>query len=186
MLKTHSQLARRYAKALFELAGEKNNVAQIEQDMTNIVAVLYASKETQDALKSPILSTEQSKKLLDVLAKQCNASKLTEQVLSTLQRNRRVSFLLESAEAFIALAKAHKGIVEAQVTSAVELTALQVQALEAQLSNKLNKTVKVYVTVDKEILGGLVVTIGSQMWDDSIAGKINRLHAVNKQAIAAF
>lgn len=186
MLQTHSQLARRYAKALFDLASEKNNISQLQRDMSNVVAVLQVSSEVEATLKSPILSPSECQQILATLAKECNVSELCKKFFTAIIRNRRVAMLREIAEAFLALAKASQGIVEAQVTSAVSLSEAQIQTLEKQLSDNFHKKVKINVTVDQKILGGLVITIGSKMWDDSIAGKINRLHALNKQAIAAF
>ena len=184
MVQVQSQLAKRYARAVFELASEKNMLPALQADMEAIVAVLNASPAMQRALASPVLSIEASRALLGTLAKQAKMSSLTTQLFAVLVRNRRVGSLADIAATVLALLETHHNIVRADVTSAQALSAEQIRQLTQMLSDALHKTVIVDTKVDPSLLGGLVVRLGSKMWDGSLAEKINRLYHAQKQAIA--
>lgn len=186
MMRTQSQLAKRYAKAIFELAEEKQILPALQADMEAIVAVLKVSHTFAEVLSSPVLSVEESKKLLEQFATQARLSTLTQKLFAVLIRNRRVKEMQEIAQAVLDRLEAHHHIVRVQVTSAVALTPEAVRQLEQHLSTALHQTAKVEVAVDTRILGGLIIAVGSKMWDDSIAGKINQVHRAQKQAVAAF
>jgi F-type H+-transporting ATPase subunit delta len=92
-----------------------------------------------------------------------------------LSGNRRLAKLPEVVRAFATIAAAARGEVAAEVTSAHPLSADQLKALEAKLKAREGKDVKLKTKVDPEILGGLVVRIGSQQIDSSIRTRLNTL-----------
>src|SRR5690606_13300528 len=95
--------------------------------------------------------------------------------LGVLAENRRVVELPAVIRAFQAIAAAQRGEVSAEVTSAHPLTDEQVAALEHKLRAREGRTVKLQTNVDPDLLGGLVVTIGSQRIDNSIRTRLNSL-----------
>src|SRR3546814_16473947 len=80
-----------------------------------------------------------------------------------------------SIRAFTLLVSNHRGETTAEVTSAHPLSADQVSALAAQLKSRVGRDVAIDLTVDPQILGGLVVKMGSQMIDSSIRTRLNTL-----------
>ena len=92
-----------------------------------------------------------------------------------LAGNRRLSALPDVVRAFSAIAAAARGEVTAEVTTAHPLDAAQLADLSAKLKEREGRDVKVKASVDPDILGGLVVRIGSTMIDSSIRTRLNSL-----------
>ena len=102
-------------------------------------------------------------------------SKLTQQFLGVLAHNRRLSKLPQIVSAFAGIAAAARGELSATVTSAHALSTAQISAIAAKLKAREGKDVKLTATVDPEILGGLIVRIGSTQIDSSIRTRLNTL-----------
>lgn len=186
MVRMQSQLAKRYARALFELAEEKQILPDLRADMEHIVSVLETCPALESVLSSPVSSAEETSRLLATFAAQAQLSGLTQNFFLVLVRNRRAGFLPDIASAVLQRLEEHHQIVRVGVTAAVALSPQLMEQLERTLSASLGRTAKIEVTVDPAILGGLIIAVGSKMWDDSVAGKINQVHRAQKQAVAAF
>ena len=109
------------------------------------------------------------------LAAHLGLDKLTTNFLGVLAQNRRLSHLSAVIRAFSAIAAAQRGEVTAEVASAHPLSDEQLTALEAKLKAREGRTVKIKTSVDPDLLGGLVVTIGSRRIDSSIRTRLNSL-----------
>ena len=109
------------------------------------------------------------------VAKLLKLSPLTVQFLGVLAHNRRLAVLPEIVRAFAAIAAAARGEVKAEVTSAHPLGDDQIAALKTKLTAREGRTVMLTASVDPDLLGGLVVTIGSQRIDASIRTRLNSL-----------
>ena len=102
-------------------------------------------------------------------------SDLTQKFLGTLAQNRRLSQLPGIVRAFRTIAAAQRGEVTAEVTSAHALTDAQLDQLKTKLTQREGRTVKLTSKVDPDLLGGLVVTVGSKRIDASIRNRLNSL-----------
>src|SRR3546814_9827851 len=100
---------------------------------------------------------------------------LTQDFLGVLAENRRLAQIGGIIRAFTLLVSNHRGETTAEVTSAHPLSADQVSALAAQLKSRVGRDVAIDLKVDPQILGGLVVKMGSQMIDSSIRTRLNTL-----------
>ena len=109
------------------------------------------------------------------MAKKLKLSPLTTNFLGVLAANRRLAKLPAIISAFKAIAAAQRGEVSATVTSAHPLSATQLTALKNKLTAREGRTVMLTASVDPDLLGGLVVTIGSQRIDASIRTRLNSL-----------
>jgi F-type H+-transporting ATPase subunit delta len=107
-------------------------------------------------------------------------SELTQNFLGTLAQNRRLSKLPAIIRSFRAIAAAQRGEVSAEVASAHALTDKQLDQLKAKLTAREGRTVKLTTKVDPDLLGGLVVTIGSKRIDGSIRTRLNSLSQAMK------
>ena len=170
-----ASLQGRYASALFELAREQNSVATVEADLDNLGAALAQSADLAALIRNPRVSREAAGKALDGVAGLLGLSPITRNFLGVLAGNRRLAALPEIVRAFAAIAAAERGEVTAEVTSAHPLTADQLTALGARLQAREGRTVKLTASVDPDLLGGLVVRIGSTQIDSSIRTRLNSL-----------
>ena len=170
-----ASLAGRYASALFDLASEAGTVSAVESDLDNLEAALHESAELRALIRNPEISRHQIAKVVSGLAAAMGLSDLTKNFLGVLAENRRVAELPAMIPAFHMIAAAQRGEVTAEVASAHALTDEQVATLETKLRAREGRTVKLKTRVDPDLLGGLVVTVGSKRIDGSIRTRLNSL-----------
>ena len=170
-----ASLAGRYASALFELASEAGTVSAVETDLETLAEALRESDELRALIRNPEVSREALGRVLAGLGDALNLAPLTRNFLGVLAHNRRVAELPATIRAFQSIAAAQRGEVTAEVASAHPLTDDQLSSLEHKLRARQGRTVKLKTRVDPDLLGGLVVTIGSQRIDSSIRSRLNSL-----------
>lgn len=170
-----ASLQGRYASALFDIASEKGLVTAVESDLDKLGDALGQSKELANLIRNPQISREAAGKAMDGVADVLGLSDLTKNFVGVLAANRRLGALAEIVRAFSAIAAAQRGEVNAEVTSAHPLTDAQLAELTQKLKAREGKEIKLKASVDPEILGGLVVRIGSRQIDGSIRTRLNSL-----------
>ena len=177
-----SGLAGRYAAALFDLADEAGALDRVSDDLGRLRAMVRDSKELARMIRSPIISRDnQTRAILAVLDK-AGVHDLTRRFLSVVTANRRLFVLPNIIAAFLAQLARHRGEVTAEVKSAAPLTEAQLGALRDSLKRAIGAKVTVDASVDENLLGGLVVQIGSHMVDSSLSTKLERLRFAMKGA----
>jgi F-type H+-transporting ATPase subunit delta len=175
-----ASMAGRYAVALFELAKDQKQLEQVERDLGIFQAMIDGSAEMRRLVLSPVISADdQSKALASVLHME-GISGLTANFLNLIARNRRLFAVSDMIKSFRALLSRERGEVNADVASAHPLTQEQLQQLSDTLRTSIGKNVRIDTRVDPNLLGGLVVKIGSRMIDSSLRTKLNNLKVVMK------
>ena len=170
-----ASLQGRYASALFDLASEQGFVTAVESDLDKLGEALKGSPDLAALIRNPKVSREDTAKAMDAVAGVLGLSGLTKNFIGVLAANRRLAALPEVVRAFATIAAAQRGEVTAEVTSAHPLSDDQIAQLAGKLKAREGKEVKVKASVDPEILGGLVVKIGSRQIDSSIRTRLNTL-----------
>lgn len=170
-----ASLAGRYASALFDLAAEAGAVSAVESDLEKLDAALAESQDLSDLIRNPEIGRADAGKAMEAVGGLLGLAELTRKFLGVLAQNRRLSALPGMIRAFQTIAAAQRGEVTAEVASAHPLSDDQVSALQEKLKAREGRTVKIKTSVDPELLGGLVVTIGSQRIDSSIRTRLNSL-----------
>lgn len=177
-----ASLAGRYASALFDLASEAGTVTAVESDLDKLDAALSESDELSALITNPEISRAHLGSVMAGIGDHLGLSELTGNFLGVLAENRRVSKLPGIIRAFATIAAAQRGEVQAEVASAHALTDAQLVDLEGKLRAREGRTVKLKSRVDPDLLGGLVVTIGSKRIDSSIRTRLNSLAQAMKTA----
>ena len=177
-----ASLAGRYAMALFDLASEAGSVTAVEGDLGRFRDALRESPELRALIRNPEVNREQAGRVLSGLADHLELAPLTRKFLGVLAENRRAGELPAMIRAFHAIAAAQRGEVGAEVVSAHVLSEEQLRELENRLRAREGRTVKLQSRVDPDLLGGLVVTIGSKRIDSSIRTRLNALTHAMKSA----
>ena len=170
-----ASLQGRYASALFDLANESGAVAAVESDLEKLGQAILASGDLAALIRNPQLGRDAAAKAVDAVASLLGLSDLTRKFLGVLSANRRLAALPDVIRAFGSIAAAARGEVTAEVTSAHPLTPAQLKSLADKLKEREGKDVKIKASVDPEVLGGLVVRIGSTQIDSSIRTRLNTL-----------
>jgi len=175
-----SSLQGRYASALFDLASENGTVTAVETDLETLGAALSESADLAAATTNPQLTRAEQGAAVSAVAKELKLSELTTNFLGVLAGNRRLSKLPEMIAAFKTIAANQRGEVSANVTSAHPLSDDQVKTLKDKLTARVGRTVMLTTDTDADLLGGLVVTIGSERIDASIRTRLNSLSQAMK------
>ncbi|MCP5396539.1 MAG: F0F1 ATP synthase subunit delta [Sphingomonadaceae bacterium] len=174
-----ASLAGRYASALFDLASEGGTVSAVESDLEKLEVALAESGELKALTTNPEISRSATGAAIEGVAGVLGLDGLTTKFLGVLADNRRLGALPGMIRAFAAIAAAQRGEVTADVASARPLSDAQVASLQEKLKAREGRTVKIRTSVDPDLLGGLVVTIGSKRIDSSIRTRLNSLaHAM--------
>ena len=173
-------LAARYAAALFDLADERRSLDEVASDLRALRAMLAASADFVRLIRSPVLSRGEQAKAIGVLAERAELSSLVRDFLAVIARNRRLFAVPAIIEAFLHKLAARRGEVNSQVTTAQPLSETQLATLTEQLRRSIGSRVSVDVRVDPELIGGMIVRVGSRMVDGSIKSKLQRLQLAMK------
>jgi F-type H+-transporting ATPase subunit delta len=171
-------MAGRYAAALFELAKDQRQLDQVERDLTGLAQMLDASGDLRRLVLSPVITTDDQAKAFNAILAKAGVAGLVGNFVNLIVRNRRLFALRDMIQAFRALLARERGEVNADVTSAHPLTSEQMQALADSLRISIGKNVRIETRVDPNLLGGLVVKVGSRMIDSSLRTKLNNLKVV--------
>ena len=176
-----SGIAARYATAIFEIAKESNALADLETNVTDLGAVLSESSDLQSMILSPMISREDQGAAVAAIADKMGLMPVLKNGLSVMAEKRRLFVLPALLSALQAQIAEEKGEVTAEVTSAKALTKTQAEKLAKTLTARVGKTVKINAAVDEDLIGGLVVKVGSKMIDTSIRSKLNSLQNAMKE-----
>jgi F-type H+-transporting ATPase subunit delta len=175
-----ASLAGRYASALFGLARDERQIDAVGRSLDALASALADSPEFAALVASPLVSRDDAAKAFAGLGPQLGLDPITTNFLGVLARNGRKRELGKIIRAFKRIAADHRGEISAEVTSAHPLNDDQVEALKAQLGKRAGRDVTIDAQVDPEILGGIVIKLGSEMIDASIRTKLNRLTSAMK------
>tara|TARA_B100001029_G_C14910775_1_gene366373 strand:+ start:265 stop:822 length:558 start_codon:yes stop_codon:yes gene_type:complete len=172
----------RYASALYDLAAEKKVVDPVLNDLLNLKKILNDNKELNLVIRSPLISSPDKLNIFNSLLQKINGNELTTTFLKVIEKNKRFSSLASIISQFININSHKRGDVLADITSADELNDDQKTNITNQLKNILGDKLSLSFDVDKNIMGGLIVKVGSKMIDTSLANKINKLKIAMKGA----
>jgi ATP synthase, F1 delta subunit len=172
----------RYASALYDLAAEKKVVDPVLNDLLNLKKILNDNKELNLVIRSPLISSPDKLNIFNSLLQKINANELTNTFLKVIEKNKRFSSLASIILQFININSHKRGDVLADITSADELNDDQKTNITNQLKNILGDKLSLSFDVDKNIMGGLIVKVGSKMIDTSLVNKINKLKIAMKGA----
>jgi F-type H+-transporting ATPase subunit delta len=175
-----ASLAGRYASALFDLARDQRQIDAVGRSLDALNQALLDSRDFGELVASPVVSREEAGRAFAGLAPQLGLDPITANFLGVLAKNGRKGALRAVIRGFGRLAAEHRGEITADVVTARPLNDDQVAALKQQLRTRAGRDVTIDAAVDPDILGGIVVKLGSQQIDASIRTKLNRLAAAMK------
>ena len=172
----------RYAQALFNLAREENTLAAVEADLKSLKAAIAESADLRRLLNSPAFGADAKATGLAAIAAAAGFAPTTRKFLGLLAANRRASHLVGIINAFAKLSADYRGVVSAEVTTALPLTAAQGKGVAAALRTALGKDPEISTRVDPSILGGIKVRVGSRLFDASLKSRLDSLKFALKRA----
>lgn len=168
------KVASRYAKSLLSIALEHKKLEEVHNDMQLIDGVCAENRELEILLRSPVVKSDKKQIILsEIFGKEI--SEISNSFISIILRKRRESLLADIAKAFIDIYKINKHITTATVTTAIQLTAQQKEAVIKVLDTKGQEGVDLKEIINPDIIGGMILRVGDRQVDESIRRKLSNL-----------
>ena len=169
-----TETSERYSRALFEVAQEANELEKIENDMRNFASLLNNSLEIKNFIHNPTQSKENQNNVFKLLVEKLNFSKNLKKFMFLLIEKRRIFFVEKIIDSFLKLCVQKRGEVKASLISSKELSETEIETISKDLTTSMGSTIKFDYKVDKELIGGLKLQLGSFMIDTSIKNKLKK------------
>ncbi len=154
----------------------------VQTDLHALGDLIRDNGDFRRLVESPAFSTDEKAGALNAITAKAELSELTRNTVAVMARNRRASALPDVIAVFDALAAKDRGVVTAHVASAIELNKTQLTKLTAALKAAVGQTVEIESEVRPDLIGGLVVRVGSRLFDSSLKTKLEGLKAAMKGA----
>lgn len=170
-----SAVVQRYAAALADVAAERKIGDVVRRDLNAFAETFSSVADLRNALESPALNAEVKRRVIEDLAAAMKLDSAVRNFVFLLVDHRRTELLPEIQQAFREELNARLGIVEAEVTSARELSAGEKKELTSVLEQRTGKKIEARFQEDGALLGGAIVRLGSTIYDGSVRDQLNRL-----------
>ena len=168
------ETSERYSRALFEVSQESNDLDKVESDIQNFKLIYDKNLEVRNFIKDPSQIINEQNKLVNLISDKLNFSKNVQKFLLLLIEKRRIFFVNKIIESFLRLCSQKRGEVKASLISSKELSQNELNDISTDLSKSMGSTLKFDYKVDKELIGGLKLQLGSIMIDTSIRNKLKK------------
>ena len=164
-----------YAQALYDLARENSELNRVEDGMNGLKALLNTSPDFKEMILNPAVGKEEKKKVIFGIADQYNFGKTLKKFLGFLTIKNRLFFLNQIIDSFLNFVSSSKGELKAKLLSSKELSKTELEKIRNELSKDFQSPIKIDYKYDPDLIGGLIIQIGSVMIDTSIKTKLKRL-----------
>jgi len=171
----------RYATALFELAQSDGQFDAVAEDLRRFSALMEESNELRRLVRSPVFTPDEQSRAIGAVLSAAGITGLTANFISLVARNRRLFAISDMIAGYRKLLAAHRGEETAEVTSAEPLSDEQVTRIKETLKTGSGRDIMLETKVDPDIIGGLIVKIGSRMIDNSLRTKLQNLRIAMKE-----
>lgn len=166
-----------YANALADIAMAQGAAEKTAEQLVGFGALYAESAELRNFLASPAVAGEAKHRVIGKLLARVGGSKIVQNFLFVVADHHRTHVLPEMIAAFQQVIRQRQGIMEAQISSAVELSKTQKAEMEFTLERLTGKRVEAKFSLEPNLLGGAVVRVGDTVYDGSLRSRLNELRA---------
>ena len=169
-----SETSERYSRALFEVAKEANELNKVESEVRSFQSLFNSNFEIKNFIQNPTQPIETQNSFINLISDKLNFSKNLKNFFLLLIEKRRIFFVKKISESFLKLCSKKRGEVKASLVSSKELSTTELDKISKDLSQSMGSTIIFDYKVDKELIGGLKLQVGSFMIDTSIKNKLKK------------
>lgn len=167
-------VASRYAKALFELAKEKNVLTETVADLREAKIVFTQSKDLFKILENPKFTTDKKNEIISTIF--AGAQPIIVDAFKVLLDKKRINESVSVIDSFIQIANNESGVADATVLSTEALSEDELNRISTTFAKKVGKnSLNITNEIDPSIMGGIKLIIGNQIYDNTIVSKLNGL-----------
>ena len=173
-----NETSERYSRALFEVSKDSDELDKVESDVKNFQFLLNSSLDIENLMKDPTLSIENQNVVINLISEKFKFSKTFKNFLLFLIEKRRIFFVNKILNSFIKICLIRRGELEASLISSKELSQPELEIISKDLSASIGSILKFKYKVDKKLIGGFKLQVGSFMIDTSIKNKLKKYEQV--------
>jgi F-type H+-transporting ATPase subunit delta len=168
-------VARRYANALADVALERGEAREAQEELAAWEQMIQSSPDLQEVFRNPTIALDQKRAVLNKLIERARPRQTTANFLKVLLQNQRLTELGEINTKLAQVLDERAGMVAATVTTARPIPASSQQELHVKLGALTSKKVRVNFATDPELIGGMVTRIGSTVYDGSVRNQLQQI-----------
>ena len=169
-----SETSERYSRALYEISKETKELEKVENDIRNFQKLFNSSSEIKNFLQDPTQNINKQNEVIIFLSEKLNFSKNLKNFFLLLIEKRRIFYVRKIFENFLKYCSKNRGEIEASLISSKELSVAELETISKELSSSMKSSLKFNYKVDKDLIGGLKLQLGSFMIDTSIRNKLKK------------
>jgi F-type H+-transporting ATPase subunit delta len=166
-----------YANALADVALAQGAADAALKQLNDVAAAFASSGELRNVLASPAVPREAKHGVIEKIAARAGAGKIIRNFLFVIADHQRMHILPEIVAAFEGVIRQRQGVAEAEISSAVELSAAQKKKFAQTLERITGKKIEAKYSLDPTLLGGAVVRVGDTIYDGSVRSSLNEMRA---------
>lgn len=174
-------VAKRYAKALFELAQSEGRLEECMEELKGLERLLDEVPEFERVFKSPIYPEEVKRQILNAIKERSEMSPLLSRFLELLIEKRRTDYLRDIVRVYEKLYDEYNNIVRAEVTAATDLDERVIEKIASSLKEMVGKTVIVEFRKDPDLIGGVIAKVGDLVLDGSVRTQLRNIKETLKR-----
>ena len=175
-------IAARYSQAVFELAREECQLDRLSGDVGRVRDAYASSEDLRTLIGSPVYTREEAERAITAIAERMGISRTLANTLALMAAKRRLFTLPLLLDRIDAMIDEENGVTEAEVMTARALTDSETRQVRDVLHGKTGKEIRLTVSVDPDLIGGMVVRLGSRLVDSSIRTKLSNLRNIMREA----
>ena len=164
-----------YSKALYELAIDCDILNEIEDQAKSVLKALETIKEFNDFIKNPLFTQNDHIQIINAISKEFNFNPILEKFLKFLVSKRRLFYLDKILKDFATYCSFKRGEVKAKLISSKELEDDEINEIKKELFNKFGSKISLDYKIDKDLISGLIIQVGSVMIDNSMKNKLKQI-----------
>ena len=169
-----TETSERYARALYEVGKESQEIKKIEEDVKNFQFFFESNSDIKNFIQNPSHSIETQNKVLDILSEKLNFTKDLKNFFLLLIKKRRMFFVKKITDNFLKLCSKNRGEIKASLITSKALSSNELENISSELSLSMGSTIKFDYKVDQSLIGGLKLQLGSFIIDTSISNKLKK------------
>ncbi len=173
-----TETSERYARALFELAEEESDLLKTEKNIQSLLEIYNSIEEFKNFIKNPTQSFSNQLEVINQVSLSLKFSKTLKNFLSILVVKRRIFFLKKIILSFLKLSALKRGELSAKLISSKELTNEELKNISVELSKIIGSDINFNFELDKDLIGGFKMQLGSLMIDTSIKNKLKKYEQI--------
>ena len=167
--------ANRYSLALYELAEEANVLDEVENHSSSIIQLISSSDDFNSLIKNPTNKKDDQLNVILKISKNYKLNNLLTKFLSFLISKRRFFYVKNILKNFMETCSKKRGEVKAELTASKKLTENEIHKIKEDLTKNFSSKIKLNYKYDPNLIGGLIVQVGSTMVDTSIKNKLKQI-----------